>query len=176
VPAWQQPPAPARDLETALSAAAAAAGPAPVVWQRRPTPAAQAAGVIQHALRPGAELARARISRAGGRVNAGLAYQPPSVIQQQAYAADRAWVKPGHEGGLFDRAGTRYQRRHGIPMVALGNFISGAHSRPWAALRLWLALTAAATGAGCLLFPREWLWIILATAGAWVTELLSLFI
>src|SRR5262249_33923457 len=85
---------------------------------------------------------KARIGQDGGVVNGMLGWHPPSVTEQIEYAQKRRWVSPGHESGLFERAGARFQRRHGIPGVALGNAITGIHARSSAGVIAYLIATA----------------------------------
>ena len=92
---------------------------------------AQCVAVARHAFRVarrrGAEMSR----REGGWVNAVLSAHPPSVHEQREYLRTRAWLPPGHEGGVADKAGAWYQRLVGIPGVAFGNWISATAARPF---------------------------------------------
>lgn len=111
-----------------------APAPAPPPEARQEVPAApepQALAVIPHAFRVASRRAKALAEREGGWVNGLLAGKPPSVAEQREYLRTRAWLPPGHEGGIADRAGAVYHRVIGIPGVALGNWISATCARPF---------------------------------------------
>lgn len=111
---------------------APAPGPAPETRQEAPAaPEPQALAVIPHAFRTARRRAEALAEREGGWVNGLLAGKPPSVAEQREYLRVRAWLPPGHEGGIADRAGVVYHRVVGIPGVALGNWVSATCARPF---------------------------------------------
>lgn len=150
--------------------------PVPATEAPGPGPAGQIRAAIEHIVTVGRAHAKARAARHGGLVNGLIHSDPPSVAEQMEYAHNRPWVKPGHEGGLFDRAGTRYQRRIGIPGVAFANLISGVFKRGIRALVAAVILTALSVAVLCALFTPEAVWIILGALGAWVATLAWLFI
>ena len=119
--------------------------PAPEAVQDAPA-APEALAVIPHAFRTARRRAEALAGREGGWVNGLLAGKPPSIAEQREYLRLRAWLPPGHEGGIADKAGAAYHRVIGIPGVVLGNWISATCSRPFrlawtlATLALLLAL------------------------------------
>src|SRR5580693_5844285 len=84
-----------------------------------------------HSWRTARYRSKALSEREGGMVHGLLSAQPPSVRDQCEYAKSRAWVPPGHEGGMADRAGMIYHLLIGRPGVALGNTISGLCARPF---------------------------------------------
>lgn len=90
----------------------------------------QAGAAAGHAFRAARLRARDMARRPGGPVNALLEGKPPSVAEQGDYARSRAWVPPGHQGGLADRLGVIYHLLIGRPGVALGNSVSAVASRP----------------------------------------------
>ena len=128
-----EPEVPAPDTPLAAHPETAAQPAAPVaVKEAAAMPVlAQRAAVARHAFtmarKRGAEMSR----REGGWVNAVLSAHPPSVHEQREYLRTRAWLPPGHEGGIADKAGTVYQRLIGVPGVAFGNWISATAARPF---------------------------------------------
>ena len=128
-----EPEVPAPDTPLAAHPETAAQPAAPVaVKEAAAMPVlAQRAAVARHAFtmarKRGAEMSR----REGGWVNAVLSAHPPSVHEQREYLRTRAWLPPGHEGGVADKAGAWYQRLVGIPGVAFGNWISATAARPF---------------------------------------------
>ena len=82
------------------------------------------------AVRFSVERARTGTGREGGVVHGLRNAKPPSVAEHAEYAASRAWVPPGCEGGLAERAGVLYHALIGRPGVALGNTISALCARP----------------------------------------------
>jgi hypothetical protein len=97
----------------------------------------QSAAAIGHAFRTAYRRARDLSRREGGLVHGLLAGKPSSVLEQCEYARSRAWVPPGHDGGLAERLGVIYHVLVGRPGVAAGNLISAVTSRP---LRFFLVL------------------------------------
>jgi hypothetical protein len=164
VPAWQTQDAEEDD------------GTPPVVYEQMPSFGAQLRVLVVHALAASSRTIRDQIAQDGGLVNAGFLFQPPSVAQQIEYAHNRSWVKPGYEGCLLDRMGTRYQRRHGIPGVAAAAFISWVFKRGWRALWAGVISTVATVAVLCGLFPHERLWFVLGAAVLWALELISLIV
>lgn len=130
-----EPPATGPDAE-------APAPPLVTLQGERMKPGEQAVA----ALRFGVQRARTQttdVSRREGSVVHGLVNaKPPSVAEQREYAASRAWVPPGHEGGWAERSGAVYHALIGKPGVALGNTISALCARP---LRFAIAAFLAGT-------------------------------
>lgn len=91
----------------------------------------QMRAAMGHSWRTARYRSKALSEREGGMVHGLLSAQPPSVRGQCEYAKSRAWVPPGHEGGMADRAGMIYHLLIGRPGVALGNTISGLCARPF---------------------------------------------
>ena len=124
-------PAPETPLAAHTETAAQPAAPVAVKEAAAMPVLAQCAAVARHAFtmarKRGAEMSR----REGGWVNAVLSAHPPSVHEQREYLRTRAWLPPGHEGGVADKAGAWYQRLVGIPGVAFGNWISATAARPF---------------------------------------------
>lgn len=92
---------------------------------------AQCVAVARHAFRVARRRGKDLAEKDGGWVNGLLAAKPPSVTEQREYLRTRAWLPPGHEGGVADKAGAWYQRLVGIPGVAFGNWISATAARPF---------------------------------------------
>jgi hypothetical protein len=97
----------------------------------------QASAAVMHGFRTAWRRARDLARREGGLVNGLLAGKPSSVLEQCEYARSRAWVPPGHDGGLAERLGVIYHALIGRPGVAAGNLISAVTARP---LRFFLVL------------------------------------
>lgn len=97
----------------------------------------QAKAALAHAWRIARRRTKDLSEREGGIVHGLLNAKPPSVGEQHAYSASRAWVPPGHDNGIAERAGVIYHLLVGRPGVALGNTISALASRP---LRFFPAL------------------------------------
>ena len=126
--------------------------PAPLILRGgKMTPQQQVWAAFSHAVLAARHHARAQSRREGGLVNGLMNGKPPSFREQSEYAASRAWVPPGHEGGLAERAGVLYHAVIGKPGVALGNTISAVFARP-----LRLAIAAFLLGT-FMLFVFIWL-------------------
>jgi hypothetical protein len=97
----------------------------------------QAKAALGHAWRAALRRSRDLSEREGGLVHGLFNAKPPSVAEQHAYSASRAWVPPGHDNGIAEKAGVIYHLLVGRPGVALGNTISALAARP---LRFFLAL------------------------------------
>jgi hypothetical protein len=102
-----------------------------MAWQE------QARAAVQHGFRVAWLRARELQRREGGLVNGLMNAKPASVQEQCDYAKSRAWVPPGHDGGIAEKAGVIYHALIGRPGVAAGNAWSAVFARP---LRLALAL------------------------------------
>jgi hypothetical protein len=131
LPAPETPLAAHTETEVNSVAAAQPAAPMAVKEAAAMPVLAQCVAVARHAFRAarrhGGEMSR----REGGWVNALLSARPPSVHDQAGYLRTRAWLPPGHEGGVADKAGVWYQRLVGVPGVAFGNWISATAARPF---------------------------------------------
>lgn len=103
---------------------------------RRMSVREQSSAAVTHAFRTGWRRARDLARREGGLVHGLLSGKPPSVTEQCEYAKSRAWVPPGHDGGLAERSGAVYHALIGRPGVAAGNLIAAVCARP---LRFFLA-------------------------------------
>ena len=97
----------------------------------------QAKAAFAHAWRVALRRTKDLSEREGGIVHGLINAKPPSVGEQHAYSASRAWVPPGHDNGIAEKAGVLYHLLIGRPGVALGNTISALAARP---LRFFLAM------------------------------------
>jgi hypothetical protein len=97
----------------------------------------QAREAVAHAYRVALLRFREARKREGGLIHGLMIARPPSVQEQCDYAASRAWVPPGHDGGIAEMAGAVYHLLIGRPGVAFFNLGSAIFSRP---LRLLLTL------------------------------------
>jgi len=95
----------------------------------------QSAAAFAHAFRMAAARLRDLARREGGPVNALIEGKPPSLREECDYATSRAWVPPGHNGGVFEWLGVIHHLLIGRPGVAFGNSISAICHKP---LRFWL--------------------------------------
>jgi hypothetical protein len=95
----------------------------------------QSAAALVHAFRMAFARLREMARREGGLPHALRAGKPPSFDEECDYARSRAWVPPGHDGGLFEWLGVIHHALIGRPGVALGNSISAICHKP---LRFWL--------------------------------------
>ncbi len=95
----------------------------------------QSTAAFAHALRLAWARLRDLAHRPGGPINALREAKPPSFDEECEYATSRAWVPPGHDGGVFEKLGVLHHALIGRPGVALGNSISGLCHKP---LRFWL--------------------------------------
>lgn len=129
-----------------------------------------------YALTAGRARWKAAVDKDGGLVNHLIRSKQPSVFEQQTYARNRTWVKPGHEGGMLDRAGSRYQKWIGTPWVAFANLNGGLAKRAVRGLLAWFFVTALVTACLMAVFRPEALWILLGAAGGWTALLAALFV
>jgi hypothetical protein len=97
----------------------------------------QVTAAAVHGFRTAWRRARDLSRREGGLVHGLLSGKPPSVTEQCEYAKSRAWVPPGHDGGLAERLGIVYHAVIGRPGVTAGNLVSAVCARP---LRFFLVL------------------------------------
>ena len=104
---------------------------------RRMSVREQSAAAVTHAFRTGWRRARDLARREGGLVHGLLAARPPSVLEHFQYGTSRAWVPPGHDGGLAERLGVLYNRTIGAALVLAGEVLIGTGHKP---LRFFLAL------------------------------------
>lgn len=100
----------------------------------------QAGAAVVHAFRVAWLRARTLSGREGGMVHGLLSARPPSVLEQHEYAKSRAWVPPGHDGGIAEKAGVLYHALIGRPGVAFFDLGAALVSRP---LRFFLFLLVA---------------------------------
>jgi hypothetical protein len=91
------------------------------------------AGMVQH----WAGLAAAS---PGGIVRGIVADSPPSAEEHLRYVGSRAWLPPGHPGGVSGTAGAVYGYTLGLLGVTIGNGIAWMFHKP---LRLTLVLLIA---------------------------------
>lgn len=97
---------------------------------RRLTVREQAQAAAEDAGRTAWRRFRAACKRDGGFVHGLMSEKPPSVAEQVAYAESKAWVTTGHEDGVFDVAGSAYQRFTGISGVAYHDAMAALYARP----------------------------------------------
>ena len=149
----------------------ATAGPLVAIDGDRMTWRDDMAATVRHALAVARHQLQAMRERDGGIVHGLMNGQPPSVRQQCDYAANRAWLAPGTDGGTLEGMGVIYHALAGKPGVAIGDAISAVHARP---VRWCIATVLAAAAAVILLAITGHAlaaWIaglaVLALAGLW---------
>jgi hypothetical protein len=129
---WQEPEAvPAADIPEV-----ATPGPLVAIEGDRMEWHDDMRAAIMHALAVARHQSQVMRARDGGIVHGLMAGQPPSVQQQCDYAKSRAWVPPGHDGGITETAGVIYHALIGRPAVAFFGACSAIFARP---LRLGIA-------------------------------------
>lgn len=143
----------------------------------------QCVAAVAHSLRVARHRSRELAEREGGLARSALAGKSPSVAEQNDYARSRAWVPPGHDGGILEGMGVIYHALAGRPGVACAQAWGWLWSRPFhsvAAACLTLAVTitvlavtghdlaAWLTGLAAVLLTAGW-----AAAGALLMRLLG---
>ena len=106
------------------------------------------------------------LRRKEGGLLAGLYLEkPPSLAEHRVYVQRKAWVPPGHDGGVADRYGALWGNTLGTAGVAVGNTISALAHRPF---RSTIALLAAYALTVIALFaagePAAAIWMIAGLA------------
>lgn len=127
----------------------------------------QAGAAIQQAIRVAQFRIRQARDRDGSLPAALYKGQAPSLEQHHGYVRSKAWVPPGHEGGVADRFGTLFGNTAGAAGVAAGNVISGVSHKPFRATVAFLAVYVLAVI--CLVFAGE------KTIAAWMGAGLVIF-
>src|SRR5580693_9390510 len=79
----------------------------------------QSRAAIAHAWRVARRHSKDLAEKEGGMVRGLLHAKPPSVWEQHTYAGSRAWVPPGHDNGIAEKAGVIYHVVLGRPGVAV---------------------------------------------------------
>jgi len=100
-----------------------------------------------HALRVALLKARETARHPRGMIHDLLNAKPPSVAEHLEYGRRRAWVPPGHEGGIADQAGFAWNHTGAVVGVAIGNWISATAHRPYRTL-VTFTITYLITAAG----------------------------
>jgi hypothetical protein len=90
----------------------------------------QSRAAIAHAWRVARRHSKDLADREGGMIHGLLRSQPPSPWGQHLYAASRAWVPPGHDNGIAEKAGVLYHLFIGRPGVTIFDALAGIFARP----------------------------------------------
>jgi len=154
-PGQEPPPEPALDDTTDIPPIPAAPAPAGHVTYGR-----QVAEALRFAVRQG-RLRWRQEQRRDGKFIHPLRTEPCSIQDVCDYADSRAWVPPGHDGGIAEKSGVAYFAVIGKPMVTYHRVRIWEYERPLRWL-IWLAIRFAAAMAVLA-------WLGHGRLAAWIT-------